>query len=148
MDIQCRLHMPWCTTVVVQANKCCSKWRLLMNWQAVLKVAGRGGGTNPGEIKRLEEELHAKNAKIAFLKAMLQSMQPTEHVPAPIPALSLQEKWKTKCTLLFFGLFHDLISMLWLFSQSNGTCWPIILTVTSISITTMSCQFILKMLFC
>ena len=60
-------------------------------------------GADPEAIKRLEEELQAKNTEIADLKAMLQSMQPTEHAPAP----SVQEKRETKCALLFFGLFRD-----------------------------------------
>jgi hypothetical protein len=52
-------------------------------------------GADLGRAERhLEEELHAKNAWIAVLKVMLQSMQPTEHEPALTPALSLQEKWK------------------------------------------------------
>lgn len=37
-----------------------------------------GGGADPEDIKRLEEELQAKNAEIVTFKAMLQAMQPTE----------------------------------------------------------------------
>ncbi len=66
-------------------------------------TSNTGGGADPEEIKRLEEELQAKNIEIADLKAMLQSMKPTEHAPAP----SVQEKRETKCALLFFGLFRD-----------------------------------------
>jgi hypothetical protein len=51
-------------------------------------TSGGGGGADPEEIKRLEQELQAKNAEIADLKAMLQAMQPTpaERAPAPAPA--------------------------------------------------------------